>query len=287
MTVDFLTPLVDDPYDFGRIAATNALSDVYAMGGTPVVALNILALDASLGSSVASEILRGGLDAVEAAGALIGGGHTIDDAEPKYGLCVFGVIDPETVVRNTGAQAGDLLYLTKPLGTGLLSAAYKIGEINLEQYRCAIDSMQQLNKEASEAMLAAGAHAATDVTGFALAGHLHEMLSSGAIDAVLDFDTIPLFDRAWELNEAYCRPNRTFSIMDFAENFVEQGSLDSETFDNRMGIICDPQTSGGLLVALSPEKAGVFEQEFSARCGRTPACIGRIEAGTGKIRFSN
>lgn len=287
MTVDFLTPLVDDPYDFGRIAAANALSDVYAMGGRPTVALNVLALDCALGTGTARDILRGGADAVAAASASICGGHTIDDPEPKYGLCVFGLVDPARVVRNVGAHEGDVLFLTKPIGTGLMSAAYKIGECTLEEFKPAIESMAELNRAAGEAMLAANVHAATDVTGFALAGHLHEMVEDSGLDAVLDFEAIPLFERAWELNLEYCRPSRTFTIMDFAEDFVEQGFLDDEEFDNRMGIMCDPQTSGGMLVAVSPQDASTFEREFEQRNGRAPWRIGSFAAGSGLIRFAD
>ncbi len=286
MTVDFLTPLVDDPYDFGRVAAANALSDVYAMGGRPTVALNILALDCALGTSTARDILRGGADAVLAAGASICGGHTIDDPEPKYGLCVFGLVDPKRVVRNVGAHAGDVLYLTKRIGTGLMSAAYKIGECSADEFAPVIESMACLNRAAGESMLAANVHAATDVTGFALAGHLHEMVEDSGLDAVLDFDAIPLFSGAWELNLEYCRPSRTFTIMDFAEGFVDQGSLDDETFDNRMGILCDPQTSGGMLVALSAQDAPLFEQEFEQRSGYAPWRIGSFAPGSGLIRFA-
>ena len=287
MTVDFLTPLVDDPYDFGRVAATNALSDVYAMGGRPTVALNVMALDCALGTAVARDILRGGADAVAAAGATVCGGHTIDDKEPKYGLCVFGLVDPARVVRNVGVQEGDVLYLTKPIGTGIMSAAYKIGECTAKQFSPVIESMCELNRAASEAMLTANVHAATDVTGFALAGHLHEMVDASGLDAVLDFDAIPLFDGAWELNLAYCRPSRTFTLMDSAEGFVSQGTLDDESFDNRMGIICDPQTSGGLLVALAQQDAATFEREFMERTGRKPWRIGSFVAGSGLIRFAS
>ncbi len=276
LTVDFLTPLVDDPYDFGRIAAANALSDVYAMGGTPVCALNILALDCALGNDVAREVLRGGADTVAEAGALIAGGHSIDDPEPKYGLCVFGTVRPDDIVRNEGARVGDALYLTKPLGVGLLSAAYKIGEIDLDAFRPAIDSMTELNRAASAAMIAAGAHAATDVTGFGLAGHLHEMLVASNVGAVLDWNAVPLFEGAWDLSCAYCRPNRTFSIMDFASPFVVQGTLDDDEFDNRMAVICDPQTSGGLLVAVAPGQTTAFEETFLEETGREAARIGRI-----------
>lgn len=278
LTVDFLTPLVDDPYQFGRIAAANALSDVYAMGATPVCALNVLALDCALGNDVAKAILAGGADAAAEAGALIVGGHSVDDPEPKYGLCVFGMARPETIVRNAGAQAGDALYMTKPLGVGLMSAAYKIEEISLAQFEPVIASMSELNRAGGRALTAAGAHAGTDVTGFGLAGHLHEMLEASGVGAVLDWDAIPLFDGAWELSCAYCRPNRTFSIMDFAAPFVLQGDLGDDEFDNRMAVLCDPQTSGGILAAVPPEGCTAFEEAFSQEAGRMPWRIGAITA---------
>ena len=287
LTVDFFTPVVDDPYEFGRIAAANALSDIFAMGATPHVALNLLALDSSLGSSVAERILQGGADAVSEAGAIIAGGHTIDDDEPKYGLSVFGTIDPRLIVSNAGAQPGDCLYLTKPLGTGIISAALKIEAISNEGARPAIESMMELNKAASEAMLASNAHACTDVTGFGLAGHLHEMLAASKTSAVIDFSALPLFDEVWELSCAYCRPNRSFSIMDEAESYVAKGRLDDAEYDNRMGIMCDPQTSGGLLVALSEADAPAFVDEFERRTQRKPVCIGTVAEGDpGTINFS-
>lgn len=287
-TADFFTPVVDDPYEFGRIAAANALSDVYAMGATPHVALNLLALDSSLGLGVAERILRGGADAAAEAGAVVAGGHTIDDKEPKYGLSVFGTVDPAKVIRNAGALPGDELYLTKPLGTGITSAALKVGEIDENGARGAIRSMMELNKTAGEAMLAAGAHACTDVTGFGLAGHLHEMLAASGASAILDFADIPLFDRVWELSCAYCRPARCFSIMDEADSYVRKGSLDEEEFDNRMGVICDPQTSGGLLIAIAKEDAKRLESEFERRAGRLPWRIGCVTEGeAGTIRFGD
>ena len=286
LTADFFTPVVDNPYEFGRIAAANALSDVFAMGATPVVALNLLALDSALGSEVAAQILRGGADAAAEAGAIVAGGHTIDDDEPKYGLSVFGTVDPRRIIRNDGAQAGDALYLTKPLGTGVITAALKIGAVTEAQARPAIESMMQLNKEASQAMLASGAHACTDVTGFGLAGHLHEMLAASEVSAAIDFQSLPLFEGVWDLSCAYCRPNRAFSIMDEAEAYVEKGALDDDEYDNRMGVICDPQTSGGLLVAIPPEHADGFARKLEALSGRVPARIGKItEGNAGEIRF--
>ena len=288
LNVDFFTPVVDDPYDFGSVAAANALSDLYAMGATPHVALNILALDSKLGTDVASAILRGGADKVEEAGAYICGGHTIDDDEPKYGLSVFGTVDLKRLVSDVGAQAGDVLFLTKRLGTGIMSAARKIDVIDDAALRPVIDSMEELNAAGCEAMLAAGVHAATDVTGFGFGGHLRELLEASGVAAEIDFAALPLFDGVWQLSCDYCRPGRSFSIMEDLEGVVVQGALDDEEFDNRMGVICDPQTSGGLLVAIPPENAELFVEEFRARAQRDPARVGRIVEGKpGTIRFTD
>ncbi len=288
LTVDFFTPIVDDPYEFGRIAAANALSDVFAMGAKPLVALNLLALDEELGTAVAAAILQGGADAVREAGALVGGGHTIDDAEPKYGLAVFGMAHPDGIVRNSGARAGDALYLTKPLGTGIMVSAHACGLVDDDGLRPAVASMMELNDCAGAALLEASAHAATDVTGFGLAGHLHEMLVASGQAAVLDFGALPLFEGAFALAQAYCRPSRAFSLIEQAEGYVSQGELDDAAYDDRLGVLCDPQTSGGLLVAVPPEAAGSFEQAFEARAGRRPARIGAVTDGKpGRISFSD
>lgn len=280
LTVDFFTPMVDDPYEFGRIAGANALSDVFAMGAKPLIALNLLALDSALGTEIAKDILQGGADAVAEAGAHIAGGHTIDDDEPKYGLSVFGTVDPDQIIRNQGATPGDILYLTKPLGMGIMTSALKVGKEDEKSIRPVIESMMELNMKASQAMIEAEAHAATDVTGFGLAGHLNEMMKSSSCAAVIDWNALPLFEGVWEYSAQYCRPNRTFSIMDHAAGFVEQGELDDDTFDTRMGIICDPQTSGGLLVAIAPNKQKIFEEAHKRLCGKPAAKIG--EAITGK-----
>lgn len=288
LTVDFFTPIVDDPYEFGRVAAANALSDVFAMGAQPHVALNLLALDCALGTEVASDILRGGADAVREAGAFISGGHTIDDPEPKYGLSVFGTVDPAHIIRNEGAVPGDVLFLTKRLGTGIMSAALKVNAVDDSAMRPVIESMMELNAAGAAAMKASDAHAATDITGFGLAGHLHEMLDASGCAAELDFKALPLFDQVWDLSCAYCRPGRSFSIMDDLEGCLLQGNLDDEEFDNRLGVICDPQTSGGILAAMPPEKAEAFKVAFEKAAGRPAAQIGRIvEGAPGSIRFSD
>lgn len=281
LTVDFLTPMVDEPYDFGRIAAANALSDVFAMGGRPLVGLNVLALDSTLPDYVARDILRGGTEKAAEAGAAIMGGHSVDDSEPKYGLAVFGTVDPARIVRNFGAQPGDILYLTKPLGTGIMCAAAKMELVTESEFRPVIESMAELNRAAGEAMLVADVHAATDVTGFGLAGHLHEMLEASGCTAEIAWSDVPLFDRAMEFSDAYCRPARTFSIEEFAEGFAHIEDADADAIS---GVLCDPQTSGGILAAIPPEQAVVFEREFTARTGRAPWRIGHaVEGPAGNI----
>src|SRR3954453_23505909 len=201
-TVDFFTPIVDDPYWFGRIAATNALSDVYAMGGTPVSALNLVAFPLeSLGPDVLREILRGGADAAAAAGAAVVGGHSIDDPEPKYGMAVTGVVAPDAVLTNAGGQAGDALVLTKPLGAGAVATAIKRGLADADLVARAIAVMTTLNDRAAEQARAAGAHALTDVTGFGLLGHLHELAAASGVAAEIDADPVPAIDGALALLE--------------------------------------------------------------------------------------
>lgn len=232
--------------------------------------------------------MEGGADKVREAGAFISGGHTIDDPEPKYGLCVFGTVDPDHIIRNEGAQPGDVLYLTKPLGTGIMSAALHISHISDTDMQPVIDSMKELNAAGSAAMIAAHAHAATDITGFGLAGHLHEMLKASNCSATLDFDALPLFEGVWDLACEYCRPGKTFAIIDDLEGVIVQGNLDDDTFDNRLGIICDPQTSGGLLVALNPDFTHLFEETFFNKTGRMPSRIGTItEGNAGTISFAD
>jgi len=276
LTLDFFTPVVDDPYEFGCIAAANALSDIFAMGAKPLTALNILAFPVSLGTAVVAEVMRGGSDKVREAGAFVVGGHSIDDDEPKYGLSVFGTVHPDHVVRNAGAQAGDVLFYTKRIGMGIMNSAFRAGLEDDASMRPVIEDMMELNRAAGEAMLEAGVHAATDVTGFGLAGHLHEMLEASGVGARLDWKALPLFDKVWEYSCDYCRPGRTFQIVEWARPFVKQGILDDAEYDNRMGVLCDPQTSGGLLVAIPPDTAEVFVGAFERRTGRKPTRIGEV-----------
>jgi selenide,water dikinase len=267
-TADFFTPIVDDPYAFGRIAATNALSDVYAMGGRPVSALNLVAYPLeTLGPDVLREILRGGGDAAAAAGAAVVGGHSIDDPEPKYGMAITGVVDPRAVLTNAGGREGDALVLTKPLGAGAVATAIKRGLADDALVERAVAVMTTLNDQAAEQARAAGAHALTDVTGFGLLGHVHELTAASGLAAEIDAAAVPAIDGVLELLETDAalaggsRRNRadaeTFAT--FAEHVPEP----------RRRLVCDAMTSGGLLAAVAPGRAAEIEG----------AVVGRLVAG--------
>ncbi len=241
-TADFFTPVVDDAYDWGRIAAANALSDVYAMGGTPVVAVNLLAWPRDvLAMDLAAEVLRGGLDVAAAADCFVAGGHSIDDAEPKYGMAVTGIADPDRLLRNDAAAAGLPLTLTKPLGVGVLNSRHKqTGEVFQE----AIESMAALNREAAQAALAAGHRAATDVTGFGLLGHLLKMVRASGVDAVVDSAAVPYLEGARQaLADGYVSGG-TRRNLDWVRPHLAGGADEDELL-----LLADAQTSGGLLVA--------------------------------------
>jgi selenide,water dikinase len=253
-TVDFFTPIVDDPFDFGRIAAANALSDVYAMGGSPLTALNLVAFPLErLGGEVLLRILEGGLAVAEEAGCAIVGGHSIDDPEPKYGLAVTGTVDPAAMLTNAGARAGDALVLTKPLGVGAITTAHKRDGAGPGQLADAVATMVALNAAASLRAIAAGAQAATDVTGFGLLGHLHGMGRESGLAAEVRAEDVPVLEGVLELLDDGVgvsgggRNNRAY-----AESFTTFGA---EVTEARRRLVCDPATSGGLLVALAPERA--------------------------------
>jgi selenide,water dikinase len=253
-TADFFTPIVDDPYAFGRIAATNALSDIYAMGARPVSALNLVAYPlATLGPDVLREILRGGADAVAAAGAAVVGGHSIDDPEPKYGMAVTGVVAPDAVLTNAGGRAGDALVLTKPLGAGAIATAIKRGLADAALVERAIAVMTTLNDRAADQVRAAGAHALTDVTGFGLIGHVHELAAASGLAVEIDAAAVPAIEGVPSLLET--------------DAAVSGGSArnraDAETFttwadvpEARRRLLTDAMTSGGLLAAVDPSRAG-------------------------------
>ena len=252
-TVDFFTPVVDDPYDFGRIAAANALSDVYAMGGTPITALNVAAFPVEeLGTEILARILEGGAAVAAEAGVVILGGHTIKDDEPKYGLAVTGTIHPNLIVTNGGARPGDLLLLSKPVGTGILTTARKRDVIDDDALAPAIASMVGLNDRAARAMLAHGVHGATDVTGYGLVGHGGEMARASGVALALDARSVPLFDGVLALIEAGAVPGGT------RDNLAEHARFTTyaRTVDEAHRIVLsDAQTSGGLLMAIPREGA--------------------------------
>ena len=284
-TVDFFTPIVDDPYLFGQIAAANALSDVYAMGGVPKLAMNLLCVPSCLPLDTVRAILEGGHDKAVEAGCVIAGGHTIQDDEPKYGLCVTGFVHPQHILKNIGAQPGDVLVLTKALGVGVITTALKAALADDSARDAAYASMAALNAKAAQAVREVSrVHACTDVTGFGLAGHLHEMLEPSGMAAIVNWDTLPLFDRVYEYSQKGCRPGRSFDVQEWAQDFVRKGTMSDDEYNDKMGVLCDPQTSGGLLIALNPADAQAYEARFTELLGRAPYRIGEITFGpTGTI----
>jgi len=274
LTVDFFTPMVDDPYDFGRITAANALSDIYAMGGRPLTAMNLLAMPCDLPAEVTADVLRGGADKVREAGAVIVGGHTIDDREPKYGLSVMGVVAPEDVVRNIGAKAGDVLVLTKRLGVGILNTALKQGLETEESLAEVIESMAHLNRAAGEAMVEVGVHAGTDITGFGLLGHAREMALGSGVACEIDLEAVPVWPNVLEYARTGVRPGRTADVLSFLDPYVSWGPAG---FDWK-GVLADPQTSGGLLMALPGERVAELLAALERR-GEPAAVVGRMVAG--------
>jgi len=304
VTVDFFTPIVDDPFDFGRIAAANALSDIYAMGARPLFALNLVGFPRDLlGDGILEEILRGGSEVVREAGALVLGGHSIDDPEPKFGLCVVGEVAPDEVVRNSTARAGDALVLTKPLGTGVIATAIKAGRASPGVMEAAIASMTTLNRAAAEAMLRHGVHACTDVTGYGLVGHLREMAAASGLAARIDPGAVPRLPGVEALIAAGHVPGGTRRNREDVAGAVDWGAADGPT----RTLLADAQTSGGLLIALAPDDAEALVAELRAdisggldqrdadrdadsEAGATgpaaPAIIGLLEEGpAGSIRI--
>jgi selenide,water dikinase len=260
LTTDFFTPVVDDAYTFGRIAAANALSDVYAMGGTPVVAVNLLGWPREvLPAELAAEVLRGGLEVAQSAGCHVGGGHSIDDPEPKYGMAVTGIVDVDRVIRNDAAAAGDPLSLTKPLGIGVLNSRHKAtGEVSEE----AVDAMTTLNREAGAAAVAAGIRAGTDVTGFGLLGHLHKMARASGVTAVVEAAAVPYLAGAREALAAGFVSGGTRRNLDWVRPHADVTAVS----EDEALLLADAQTSGGLLLAGEVPGATVIG-EFVPRQG--------------------
>jgi selenide,water dikinase len=283
LTTDFFTPIVDDPYDFGAIAAANALSDVYAMGGRPITALNLVGFpDAELDASVLAEILRGGAEKAKEAGIDIVGGHTIKSDEPIYGLAVTGMVHPERVVTNAAARPGDVLVLTKPIGLGIITTAAKQDLDVLGAIPEAIRLMTTLNRGACEAMLDVGIHAATDVTGFGLLGHLRNMVAASGCPAVVERGRVPVIAAAVQYVGEGIAPGGTHANLRFLSEWVDFGDRSKE---DRL-LLCDAQTSGGMLIAVPEDRSAALVRALEARGTPCAAVIGRFEAGGPRIRVT-
>lgn len=277
-TTDFFTPVVDDPRLWGRIAAQNAVSDVYAMGGRPLFALNLVAWPSSeLPMSMLAEVLAGGAEIAAESGFAVVGGHCVDDPEPKYGLAVVGDVHPDRILTNTGLRDGDVLVLTKALGVGVATTAIKAGTASAALLDAAVASMTASNAPAARAALAAGATGCTDVTGFGLLGHLSKMAAASGVDAEIDVAAVPILDGARELAEAGTMPVGSRRNRDWVAP-----SLDSGTFDEvDVLLLADAQTSGGLLFGAAPDRAAAAVRAL----GRPAAVIGRVRTGAGRVRL--
>jgi selenide, water dikinase len=276
LTTDFFTPIVDDPYDWGQIAAANALSDVYAMGGRPVLAVNLAAWPGDrLPVEILGTVLRGGSDLAATAGCLVAGGHTIDDPVPKYGMAVVGLASPDHLMTIDRAAPGDVLILTKPVGTGIIATAHKRSAADEAVLQAAVDSMTQLNASACEEALTAGVQAATDVTGFSLLGHLHRMLRASGVAAQVYADQVPLLPGALELTTAGYISGGTRANM---ARLSEITTIDPAVPADITVLLNDAQTSGGLLLAAGPDAAGPLLTRLLQR-GLTAAVTGRVHQG--------
>jgi selenide,water dikinase len=283
-TLDFFTPIVNDPYDFGRIAAANALSDVYAMGGRPLTAMNIVCFPiTTMDKGILKEILRGGLEKIHEAGAVLAGGHSVDDVELKYGLSVTGLVSPDKVWTNAGAQPGDALILTKPLGTGILATAIKGGLISAEAEKHVIDVMATLNNKAAKVMSSYAVHACTDITGFGLLGHALEMAQASQVTISLEVYNVPVLSEVLDHTALGLVPAGSYANKNFCASHVRQvGSVDPLYLD----IIADAQTSGGLLIALAANEAEQALSDLKAAGLQEVARIGQVvESSKGVIEL--
>lgn len=272
-TIDFITPVVNDPYDFGRIAAANALSDVYAMGGRPLTAMNVVCFPVkSMDKAILKEILRGGLEKIHEAGAVLAGGHSVEDPEIKYGLSVTGTVRPDRILTNAGVRPGDALILTKPLGTGILATAIKAELVSEEGETLAIETMATLNRRAAEIMAAYPVHACTDVTGFGLLGHALEMATASNVSITIEAERVPLLPEALDLLQMGLLPAGSYANRSFCAHRVLQiDPLDPLLLD----LLADAQTSGGLLISLPEEDADSLAGALKAGGVPRAAIIGR------------
>ncbi len=277
LTTDFFTPIVDDPYDFGAVAAANALSDVYAMGGRPLTALNLVGFpDDALEVSVLGDILRGGAEKAREAGIDLVGGHTIKTDEPIYGLAVTGVVHPDRVVSNAGAKPGDALVLSKPLGVGIITTAAKQDRDPRGAIADAIRLMTHLNAGARDAMCEVGVHAATDVTGFGLLGHLRNLLAASGVAATVSLAGVPVLDAAWEYVRDGVAPGGTHANWRFLNDWVR---YDDGVDKQSQLVLCDAQTSGGMLMSVAADKAERLVEALTRYGTPCAAIVGRVEAG--------
>ena len=284
VTVDFFTPITDDPYQFGLVAAANSLSDVYAMGGKPLVALNIVGFPAELAVEMLGDVLKGGYDKATQANCLIVGGHTVDDSEPKYGLSVVGLVEPGKEVSNANAQPGDALVLTKPIGTGIIATGAKAGTTPDAIMKHAVETMAELNKNASEAMVRVGVNSCTDITGFGLMGHLRGMVRGSGVGANIRVADVPVLRGTWDLLEKGTVPGGTFRNMSGVEDTVD---WDDRLSDQQRLLMCDAQTSGGLLISVPKAKLDQLLSELAVSSVETRAVVGEITAeNSGRIRVT-
>ena len=301
--VDWFTPVVDDPYEFGAISAVSSLAPLYAAGVKPITALNIMALPCKMGVDTVGQVMRGGSDKVIEARAFVVGGHSVDDDTPKYGLAAFGIAPVDKILRNDAVVPGDVLFYTKRLGTGIMNEAYRTSIEFAHDMRQVVESMLELDKGAAEVMSAFDVHGAACIAAKGLVGHVHLLLETSGVSAVLHWDQLPLFDRVWQRCWERCRPARTKENVKWAKQFVDLGEFEVDEswasqftlrkgqtasdadVDARMAILCDPQTSGGMVVAIPADQADAFAQAFEAALGRPPARIGEVVAGEpGAIR---
>jgi len=273
--MDFFTPIVDDPYTFGQIAAANSLSDVYAMGGRPVTAMNIACYPTCLPMNILTEILKGGADKVAEAGAIVVGGHTVEDDEPKFGLSVMGMVHPERVTANSGAEPGDMLVLTKPLGVGILNTAIKADLVDGIAYKKAVESMSYLNKDACEAMIKVGVKACTDITGFGLLGHAYEMAEASGVSLEIWSDYLPIIKESISFAKMGIIPAGAYNNEGYLEGHISfSDSIKQEIRD----IMYDPQTSGGLLIAVPEKSLELLMEELRKRNKTDFNVIGKVKA---------
>lgn len=281
-TMDFFTPMVDDPYVFGQIAAANAINDVYAMGGKPLLAMNLVCYPECEDLLILRDILAGGLDKIKEAEALLVGGHTVDDMEPKYGLSVTGIVHPDKLLTNSGAQEGDLLFLTKPIGNGVIATAIKAEMVKPHEYEEAIHFMTMLNKKESQVMQSVGVNAVTDVTGFGLIGHLFEMAYSSDVAVELLVDNIPFMQGVLDHASMGLIPGGAYRNRDYLSKYVETNeSIDPVIRD----LLYSPETAGGLIIAVSKEKAEELVTAMK-NCNALCVLIGKVvKKGFAPIKF--